>query len=107
MNKMNFVIDQYFRVESISITNWYGLAKVLGSTVSLGGALVFMLIQGPAVYHQAGQKEVYVSPTEGHSKGDLLKGSLAAFSSNIAWSLWIIMQVPLSLSLSVVVVDAT
>ncbi|XP_057490385.1 WAT1-related protein At1g43650-like [Actinidia eriantha] len=51
-----------------------------------------MLVQGPAVYHQAGQKEVYVSSTEGHSKGDLLKGSLAAFSSNIAWSLWIIVQ---------------
>ncbi|XP_057468788.1 WAT1-related protein At1g43650-like [Actinidia eriantha] len=89
---MTYIMAVILRVESISVRQWHGLAKVLGSTVSLGGALVFILVKGPAVYHQAGQKEVYVSPTEGHSKGDLLKGSLAAFSSNIVWSLWIIMQ---------------
>ncbi|GFY85660.1 nodulin MtN21 /EamA-like transporter family protein [Actinidia rufa] len=59
---MTYIMAVILRVESISIRKWHGLAKVLGSTVSLGGALVFMLVQGPAVYHQAGQKEVYVSP---------------------------------------------
>ena len=82
----------FFRMESISIKQWHGLAKVLGSIVSLGGAMVYILIKGPPVY-SISHKKISTPSTDSHSKGDWLKGSLAAISSNIVWSLWIIMQV--------------
>lgn len=109
MIEMEFLIElDHFRIESISIKQCHGLAKVVGSIVSLSGALVYILVQGPPVY-QADPKASSVSSTECYSKGDWMKGTLASISSNISWSLWIIMQVSLSLSLCVgaCVVDAT
>jgi drug/metabolite transporter (DMT)-like permease len=89
---ITFIMAIFLRIERISIKQWHGLAKVLGSTVSLCGALVYILVQGPPVYQVHPKAS---TTTECYSRGDWMKGSLASISSNIAWSLWIIMQVPL------------
>ncbi|KAG5525116.1 hypothetical protein RHGRI_031707 [Rhododendron griersonianum] len=98
---ITFIMAIFLRIESISIKQWHGLAKVVGSIVSLSGALVYILVQGPPVY-QADPKASSVSSTECYSKGDWMKGTLASISSNISWSLWIIMQVVKSTPISLI-----
>ncbi|KAF7127294.1 hypothetical protein RHSIM_Rhsim11G0071600 [Rhododendron simsii] len=74
---ITFIMAIFLRIESISIKQWHGLAKVVGSIVSLSGALVYILIQGPPVY-QADPKASSVSSTD-VGGGLLLVGGLYGF----------------------------
>ncbi|KAF5955209.1 hypothetical protein HYC85_008065 [Camellia sinensis] len=87
-----FIMAVFLRMESISIKKRHGLAKIVGTVISLLGALAFVFLKGPPIYSVSHKENSVPSSTECYSKGDWLKGSLAAISSNIAWSLWIIMQ---------------
>ncbi|CAL5386444.1 unnamed protein product [Camellia sinensis] len=90
-----FIMAVFLRMESISIKKRHGLAKIVGTVISLLGALAFVFLKGPPIYSVSHKENSVPSSTECYSKGDWLKGSLAAISSNIAWSLWIIMQGPI------------
>ncbi|KHN41271.1 Auxin-induced protein 5NG4 [Glycine soja] len=61
---ITFIMAALIRVESISIKRVHGLAKILGSVLSLAGAITFALVKGPHL----------------------------GFMSNTAWSLWLILQ---------------
>lgn len=76
----------------------YGMAKILGSILSLCGAILFALVKGPPLefmkWYPANQEHHSSSSlTKAHSKGDILKGPLVMLSANTAWSLWLILQV--------------
>ncbi|CAH2062589.1 unnamed protein product [Thlaspi arvense] len=91
---ITFIMAVLLRMESISMKRWPGIAKVVGSAVSILGATLFILVKGPPIYHTS-HKESSVLITESSSKGDWLKGSLTAFSSNVTWAAWTIMQEPI------------
>jgi len=75
----------------------HGMAKILGSILSLSGAIVFALVKGPSIdfirWHHENQNHNSHSFTKIHSKGDNIKGSLMMLSANTGWSLWLILQV--------------
>ena len=89
----------HLRVEVVSIKQVYGVAKILGSILSLSGAIIFALVKGPSLgfmkwYSQNNQEHhSSMSLTNGQSKLDLVKGPLMMLSANPAWSLWLILQV--------------
>ncbi|XP_059630489.1 WAT1-related protein At1g43650-like [Cornus florida] len=91
---ITFVMAVFFRMESISIKQWHGVAKVLGSVVGVSGALVFAFVKGPHVkfvnWYPATHKEI--SDIRSSSKVEWVKGSLFMLLANTAWSLWLIMQ---------------
>lgn len=95
-------VEINFRVESISIKHMHGQAKILGSVLSLSGAIIFALVKGPPIDFIRGNQEndhkhsTSHSLTMVHSKGDSIKGSLMMLSANTAWSLWLILQVEIS-----------
>ncbi|CAH2042007.1 unnamed protein product [Thlaspi arvense] len=91
---ITFIMAVLLRMERISMKKWPGIAKLVGSAVSILGATFFILVKGPPMYHTS-HKESSVSFTESSSKGDWLKGSLIATSSNVSWAAWIIMQEPI------------
>lgn len=90
-----------FRMESISIKRVHGLAKILGSVLSLAGAITFALVKGPHLgfmkWYPENQNHTSHPLTIVHSKGDTIRGSLLMLSANTAWSLWFILQVGTSL----------
>ncbi|KAL1357723.1 hypothetical protein HN51_009604 [Arachis hypogaea] len=95
---ITFIMAALIRVESISIKNVHGVAKIFGSALSLSGAITFALVKGPALdfmrwYPQNQNHSSSSSSTSVvHSKGDNIKGALMMLSANIAWSLWLILQ---------------
>ena len=87
------------RMESVCIKNVHGVAKVVGSVMSLSGAMVYAFVKGPPLKIM---KSWYLSDHHHHHhqitkhnyhRYDWIKGSLMMLSANTAWSLWLILQV--------------
>lgn len=81
----------------------HGMAKILGSVLSLSGAIVFALVKGPPLdfikgYQENHEKHNSHSLTIVHSKGDCIKGSLMMLLANTTWSLWLILQVGIAIN---------
>ncbi|MED6163135.1 hypothetical protein PIB30_076916 [Stylosanthes scabra] len=93
---ITFIMAALIRVESISIKDVHGVAKILGSVLSLSGAITFALVKGPALdfmrWYSQNQNHSSSSSSVIHSKGDNIKGVLMMLSANTAWSLWLILQ---------------
>uniref|UniRef100_A0A5B7A061 WAT1-related protein n=1 Tax=Davidia involucrata TaxID=16924 RepID=A0A5B7A061_DAVIN len=90
---MVFIMAIVSRMESVSLTQWHGIAKVLGSAVGISGAMVFTFYKGPSIYH--GIENENPDPSTTYSKGDWTKGALLMLAANLTWSLWLIMQRPI------------
>ncbi|KAK3012914.1 hypothetical protein RJ639_009671 [Escallonia herrerae] len=89
-----FIIAVCLRIESISINQRHGMAKVFGSSLSLAGALVLTFIKGPCVYPDI-HKQYSDHSTKSYSKEEMIKGCLMILLSSTTWSLWLIMQGPI------------
>ncbi|OMO90486.1 Drug/metabolite transporter [Corchorus capsularis] len=93
---LTFIIAVCLRMESLSLRQLPGIAKVLGSVISLSGALVFAFVKGPAIKlmncHPATQKQTADSLMKSYSVSEWIKGSLIMLSANTAWSLWLVLQ---------------
>ncbi|KAI9078659.1 hypothetical protein K1719_039408 [Acacia pycnantha] len=94
---ITFIMAVILRLESLSVKHMYGMAKILGSVLSLSGAIIFALVKGPPLefkkwYPQNQEHHSSISLTNGHSILDLIKGPIMMLSANTAWSLWLILQ---------------
>ncbi|EOY16718.1 Nodulin MtN21 /EamA-like transporter family protein isoform 2 [Theobroma cacao] len=93
---LTFIIAVCLRMESISIRQLPGIAKVFGSVTSLSGALVFAFVKGPPIkfmkWYPATQKQTAHSLINSCSFGEWIKGSLIMLAANTAWSLWLVLQ---------------
>ncbi|KAF3328236.1 WAT1-related protein [Carex littledalei] len=86
---MTFVIAILLRLEYLDAKSARGIAKILGTIVSLAGVTIMTLYKGPAVknlWHGIGHIE------GGTIHEDWLKGALLTIASCISWSIWYIMQ---------------
>ncbi|KAK6118806.1 hypothetical protein DH2020_047441 [Rehmannia glutinosa] len=89
-----FVIAVAFRIESFSIREFPGIAKFVGSVVSLSGAMVFAFVKGPQVKFLnwcSGTQQTNVI-THLSTKKNWIKGCLLMLSANTAWASWLVMQ---------------
>lgn len=91
---ITFVLAVCFRMESLSINQRHGMAKVVGSALGVAGALVCTFVQGPAMYTES-RKEILHGYKQSYSRADWMKGSLIILAANGAWCVWFIMQGPL------------
>jgi hypothetical protein len=84
-------------MESITLKQLHGIAKVLGSVVGVSGALVFAFVKGPPIkfmhWYSSTENPNSDSSTQGSSREEWIKGALIMLSANTAWSLWLILQV--------------
>ncbi|KAL2325088.1 hypothetical protein Fmac_024146 [Flemingia macrophylla] len=88
---LTFIIAVALRFEVVDLRNPRGLAKVLGTLISLAGALIMTLYKGlimrnlwPPLIHMPGKSSAI--------NESWLKGSLLTVSSCVTWSIWYIMQ---------------
>ncbi|KAD5507553.1 hypothetical protein R6Q59_031649 [Mikania micrantha] len=96
---ITFVIAIVLRIERMYIKEFHGWAKLIGSIVSVSGALVFAFVKGSPVnfmswYISSGQ--VGSTSNQSSSKeGFDYKGPFMILFANILWSCWSIMQAPI------------
>lgn len=83
----------FVRMESVSIKQKHGIAKVIGSALGLTGALLCTFARGPAMYPESQRDNILHLTKQNYTKGDWVKGSLIILAANVAWCSWLIMQV--------------
>ncbi|KAM3393813.1 WAT1-related protein like [Capsicum galapagoense] len=89
---LTFVLAVILRLEVVNVQDPRGIAKVIGTLVSLGGVMIMTLYKGvilknlwhPIIYIHQGVNNVV--------KENWVKGSILTVASCIAWSIWFIMQ---------------
>lgn len=84
-------------MEIINLRNPRGIAKVLGTLISLAGVTTMTLYKGPIVKNIL-QPLIRIQGNSAPHE-DWIKGSLLTVSSCITWSIWYIMQVLIKLLL--------
>ncbi|KAE8701821.1 WAT1-related protein [Hibiscus syriacus] len=93
---LTLIIAVSLRTESISVQKLPGLAKVLGSVISLSGAFVFAFVKGPAInsmnWNSSTHNQTTNSVIKNHSVGEWIKGCLIMLAANTAWSMWLVLQ---------------
>ncbi|KAH0683467.1 hypothetical protein KY290_022084 [Solanum tuberosum] len=96
---ITFFMAVILRVEALAIKKSHGMAKLLGSSIGVTGALVFALVKGPQLnfmnWFKGNTRGTHSSNLNYSLKEEWLKGSLVMVLANITWSLWLILQVPI------------
>ncbi|KAM5553123.1 WAT1-related protein [Rosa sericea] len=87
---LTFVIAVSLKLEVLDLRNPRGLAKVLGTVVSLAGVMTMTLYKGPIMRNLWSPLIHIQGKTSIHE--NWLKGSILTVASCITWSLWYIMQ---------------
>ncbi|RWR72298.1 Drug/metabolite transporter [Cinnamomum micranthum f. kanehirae] len=87
---LTFVMAVMLRLERLDVRNPHGIAKVVGTLVSLAGVTAMALYKGPVVKNLWGALIHLNGKAKIHE--DWFKGSILTIASCITWSIWYIMQ---------------
>ncbi|XP_019180515.1 PREDICTED: WAT1-related protein At4g08300-like [Ipomoea nil] len=91
MAAITFVMAIVLRLEVVDIRSPRGIAKVLGTLVSLAGMMIMTLYKGP-VLKNLGHPPISISKGNTTIQENWVKGSVLTVASCISWSIWFIMQ---------------
>ncbi|KAG1334837.1 WAT1-related protein [Cocos nucifera] len=90
---ITFAMAAALRLEQVNIRRKYGLAKVVGTVASIGGATVVTLYKGlPLLHHPADIKLGVISSVNPMLNWTV--GCIYTLGNCIAWSGWMVLQVP-------------
>ncbi|KAF5734014.1 hypothetical protein HS088_TW16G00455 [Tripterygium wilfordii] len=90
---ITFVMASTLGIEKVSIGSRDGMAKVIGTIASVGGATVITLYKGPPLLHQSQQGEV----EEGLSLDKMQNwtwGCIYLIGHCLSWAGWMVFQAP-------------
>ncbi|XVE58740.1 hypothetical protein DITRI_Ditri04bG0193300 [Diplodiscus trichospermus] len=94
---ITFLMASALRLEQINIARRDGLAKVLGTIASVGGATIITLYKGPLLLHQSNSTQAY-SMEEGEiSSKKMLNwtwGCIYLIGHCLSWAAWLVFQAP-------------
>ena len=78
-------------MEVLDLRNLRGMAKVLGTLISLAGVMTMTLYKGP-IMRNLWHPVIHIQGNTATHE-NWLKGSILTIASCITWSIWYIMQV--------------
>ncbi|KAI3858734.1 hypothetical protein MKX03_033687 [Papaver bracteatum] len=99
---ITFVMAAALRLENVSISRRDGIAKILGTIASVGGAMVITLYKGPALLHSTLSPFSTSSPVDNQNIVDLsyqnkqqnwTLGCLFLVGHCFSWAAWMVFQV--------------
>jgi len=91
-----------YRLERLRLRSWVGVAKVFGTLVYMGGAMLMTLYTRIAIKLWSSPFHLRVSKVgRNASHEDLTKASLLVVASCVSWSDWFTIQVNLCICLYV------
>lgn len=79
-------------MEIVNFEDPRGIAKIIGTLVSLAGVMIMTLYKG-AVLKNLWHPLIYIHKGNNVIKEDWVKGSILTVASCITWAIWYIMQV--------------
>ncbi|KAJ8531489.1 hypothetical protein K7X08_026923 [Anisodus acutangulus] len=88
---LTFVLAVILRLEVVNVRDPRGIAKIIGTLVSLAGVMTMTLYKGAALknlWHPL----IYIHQGNNVVKENWVKGSILTVASCITWSIWYIMQ---------------
>ncbi|XP_077240296.1 WAT1-related protein At4g08300-like isoform X2 [Tasmannia lanceolata] len=88
---VTFVIAVILRLEGLDLRSRRGMAKVLGTLVSLAGVMTMTLYKGSVIRNLSGAL-IQIRGGGDAIHENWLKGSILTVASCITWSIWYIMQ---------------
>ncbi|KAI3855523.1 hypothetical protein MKW92_028052 [Papaver armeniacum] len=100
---ITFVMAAALRLENVSIARRDGIAKILGTIASVGGAMVITLYKGPALLHSTLSPFTTSSPVDNQNIVDLsyqnkqqnwTLGCLFLVGHCFSWAAWMVFQAP-------------
>lgn len=93
---ITFVMAASLRIEQVNVRSRYGLAKMLGTVVTIAGATVITLYKGTPLLTETAHAEGTTHTLEGtHTLGwAWVAGCLIMFANCICLSAWMVLQVP-------------
>ena len=80
-------------MEKIKIKSAYTQAKIIGTLVTVAGALVMIMYQGPNVVFPWTKNSTSQTEAASQDGGDFIKGTLILFCACFTWSAFFILQV--------------
>ncbi|KAJ6857267.1 hypothetical protein NC651_038845 [Populus alba x Populus x berolinensis] len=86
---ITFVMAFLIGPEKINIRSFRSVAKIVGTVICVSGAISMALLRGPKLLNTT----IFESGGE-----DWLLGCLLIFASTFCWSIWLILQVPVTAS---------
>ncbi|KAL6006653.1 hypothetical protein ACLOJK_032146 [Asimina triloba] len=94
---LTFILAVLLRMEEVRIRTVGGRIKLLGTSICVGGALIFILYRGYLFNSIVRSPLIDISGKHSgglrHIKNDWIKGSALILTSHIAYSGWLIFQV--------------
>lgn len=91
-----FLVAVPLRLETVSVKSLAGLAKIVGTLTSVGGAILLSLYKGAALTHTASSVQEHTASgtttTSSSSKGRWMLGSALLLVNCIAFSFWMLLQ---------------
>ncbi|KAL3532935.1 hypothetical protein ACH5RR_006456 [Cinchona calisaya] len=90
---ITFVMAYTVGLEKINIQSVRSIAKIIGTIICVTGAVCMVLLKGPKILNKEFQPLQFLFNKGGET---WLIGCLFLFASNCCWSIWLILQVPVS-----------
>ncbi|XP_015877000.3 WAT1-related protein At2g39510 [Ziziphus jujuba] len=87
-----FAMAWVLRLEKVKITSVRGLAKILGTIVTVGGAMFMTLVNGPALKLPWEKQNIHQDAPKLTHPQDTVKGAIMITAGCICWSAFVILQ---------------
>ncbi|CAJ2665103.1 unnamed protein product [Trifolium pratense] len=91
---VTFIITASVGMEKVNIRSLRTIAKIVGTLICVGGAMSITLLKGPKLLNAENLPSKSTMVTTLGSDDNWLLGCLFVLASSVAWSLWLILQVP-------------
>ncbi|KAH6822246.1 nodulin MtN21 /EamA-like transporter family protein [Perilla frutescens var. hirtella] len=84
---LTFIMASALRIEEVNVVRMDGLAKILGTLASIGGATVITLYKGNPILHGPN--------SSGESMQSWTWGCVFTFCHCLSWAAWMVLQAPI------------
>ncbi|CAD6232436.1 unnamed protein product [Miscanthus lutarioriparius] len=91
---ITFVVAAVLRLEQVDLSRRHGVAKVVGTVVSIGGATVITLYKGLPLFHHNLHVKSLVTLSSSSPILNWTLGCVFILGHCLSWSGWMVLQVP-------------
>ncbi|KAK4271091.1 hypothetical protein QN277_019832 [Acacia crassicarpa] len=95
---MTFLLALCFGMEKLNMKAAAGKAKILGTLIGIGGAMLLTFFKGVPIHTTSFHVNLlhhhdgHVAPSNSSSSGNTILGAICALGSSISFALWLIVQ---------------